>query len=200
FFDLLPEALKIANRQNRDAKYVFAVVITGFVVFYLIERIVIWHACPEGDCENDAHKRVGRMGAIGLIAHSTLDGMAIGAASLVDWQTGFLVALAVVAHDSSDGLNTILLITRGEKAQKGDIVFLLLDAVAPIVGGVIALFILPTPTALMMFLALASGFFLYTATSDLLPEAHRRSPSLAVSLAAISGIILIGAAVTFIGA
>ena len=199
FFDLLPEALAIAGEQQWDAKFVLAVVVIGFLVFYLVERVLILHACPEGDCENEAHKQVGRMGAIGLIAHSTLDGMAIGAASLVGWQTGLLVALAVVAHDSSDGLNTILIITRGEPLAKGDIIFLVLDAVAPVVGGLIALLVLPTPTALAVFLALASGFFLYTATSDLLPEAHRRSPSITVALAAVSGIILIGAAVTLLG-
>ncbi|MGI9037130.1 MAG: ZIP family metal transporter, partial [Pyrinomonadaceae bacterium] len=185
--------------QQWDLKYVLGVVVIGFVAFYLIERILILHACPEGDCENEAHKQVGRMGAIGLIAHSTLDGMAIGAAALVGWQTGLLVALAVVAHDSSDGLNTILIITRGEKLAKGDIIFLFLDAIAPVFGGLLALIFLPSPVALAVFLALASGFFLYTATSDLLPEAHRRSPSLTVPLAAVIGIILIGAAVTLLG-
>lgn len=139
------------------------------------------------------------MGAIGLIAHSTLDGMAIGAASLVDWQTGLLVALAVIAHDSSDGMNTILIITRGEPPAKGDIIFLVLDAIAPVFGGLLALIFLPSPTALAVFLALASGFFLYTATSDLLPEAHRRSPSLTVSLAAILGVVIIGVAVALLG-
>lgn len=199
FFDLLPEALSIAAERQWNSKFVFAIVIIGFLGFYLVERILILHACPEGDCENEAHKQVGKMGAIGLIAHSTLDGMAIGAASLVGWQTGLLVALAVVAHDSSDGLNTILIITRGEPLAKGDIIFLVLDAVAPVLGGLIALVLLPTPAALAVFLALASGFFLYTATSDLLPEAHRRSPSLTVSLAAIGGIVLIGGAVTLLG-
>ncbi len=199
FFDLLPESLEIASGQQWDFKWVFGVVIIGFLAFYLTERILILHACPEGDCENEAHKNVGRLGAIGLIIHSTLDGIAIGAASLVSWHTGLLVALAVVAHDSSDGLNTILIITRGEKVEKGDIIFLVLDALAPVFGGLLALVFLPTPTALAVFLALASGFFLYTATSDLLPEAHRRSPSLTVSLAAVIGIILIGAAVTILG-
>jgi ZIP family zinc transporter len=199
FFDLLPESLSIAQEQQWNSKFVFGIVIIGFLGFYLIERILILHACPEGDCENEAHKQIGKMGAIGLIAHSTLDGMAIGAASLVGWQTGLLVALAVVAHDSSDGLNTILIITRGEPLAKGDIIFLVLDAVAPVVGGLIALVLLPSPTALAVFLALASGFFLYTATSDLLPEAHRRSPSLMVSLAAIAGIVIIGSAVTLLG-
>lgn len=96
--------------------------------------------------------------------------MAIGAATLVDWQTGLLVALAVIAHDSSDGLNTILIVTRGEPPAKGDIIFLIVDAVAPVFGGLLALVLLPSPVALAAFLAFASGFFLYTATSDLLPE------------------------------
>ncbi len=199
FFDLLPESLLIAQKQQWNSKFVLGLVIVGFLGFYLIERLLILHACPEGNCENEAHKRIGKMGAIGLIAHSTLDGMAIGAASLVDWQTGLLVALAVIAHDSSDGLNTILLITRGEQLAKGDIIFLVLDAVAPVFGGLLALIFLPSPVALAVFLALASGFFLYTSTSDLLPEAHRRSPSLTVSVAAIVGVAIIGGAVVLLG-
>ena len=199
FFDLLPDSLSIASEQHWNSKYILGTVILGFLIFYLIERLLILHACPEGDCENEAHKQIGKMGAIGLIAHSTLDGMAIGAASLVGWQTGLLVALAVIAHDASDGLNTILIITRGEPLAKGDIIFLVLDAVAPVLGGLLALIFLPSPIALAVFLALASGFFLYTATSDLLPEAHRRSPSLTVSFAAIIGVVIIGGAVTLLG-
>lgn len=199
FFDLLPESLTIAQENQWDIRWFLGIVIAGFVGFYLIERLLILHACPEGDCENEAHKHVGKFSAIGLIAHNTLDGMAIGAASLVGWHTGLLVALAVIAHDSSDGLNTILLITRGEPMAKGDIIFLILDALAPVFGGILALIFLPSPFALAVFLALAAGFFLYTATSDLLPEAHRRSPSLTVSAAAVAGIIIIGAAVTLLG-
>ena len=122
----------------------------------------------------------------------TLDGAAIGAASLVNWRTGLLVAIAVVAHDTSDGLNTILLVTHGERARRGDLVFLVIDALAPVFGGLLALAILPPAGALAIFLGFASGFFLYTATSDLLPEAHRRSPSIAVSLATMAGIVFTG--------
>jgi zinc transporter ZupT len=78
----------------------------------------------------------------------------------------------------SDGLNTILLVTHGEPARRRDVVFLAMDAIAPVLGGLLALAVLPPPTALAIFLGFASGFFLYTATSDLLPEAHRRSTEL----------------------
>jgi ZIP family zinc transporter len=193
FFDLLPESLTIAAQQGWSFRFILAIVATGFLIFYLVERLLILHACPEGECTNEVHQQ------IGLIVHSTLDGAAIGAASLVNWRTGLLVALAVIAHDMSDGLNTILLVTHGEPASRRDLVFLILDALAPVLGGLLALAILPPALALAVFLAFASGFFLFTATSDLLPEAHRRSPSLTVSAAAIFGISFMAVAVQLIG-
>jgi zinc transporter, ZIP family len=198
FFDLLPESLTLAATQGWNFRIILGVVVTGFLIFYLVERLLVLHACPEGDCTNEVHQHVGRIGSVGLIVHSTLDGAAIGAASLVNWRTGLLVALAVIAHDMSDGLNTILLVTRGEPARSRDILFLFLDALAPVIGGLLALAIFPPAGALAIFLAFASGFFLYTATSDLLPEAHRRSPSLTVSAATIGGIVFIAVAVQLI--
>ncbi len=199
FFDLLPESLSVAASNGWSIRLILAIVIIGFLLFYLTERLLVLHACPEEDCTNQAHQRLGRLSAIGLILHSTLDGAAIGAASLINWRTGLLVALAIVVHDLSDGLNTILLVTHGEKARRGDLLFLISDAVAPIVGAALALFILPPPRALATFLAFASGFFLYTATSDLLPEAHRRSPSITVAAATLFGIVVMGVAVRLIG-
>lgn len=198
FFDLLPESLSVAEGQRWGTRIVLGIVVIGFLLFYLTERLLVLHACPEGDCSNDAHHNIGRLAAIGLIVHSTLDGAAIGAAAMVNWRTGLLVAIAVIAHDMSDGLNTILLVTHGEPARRGDFAFLVLDAVAPVCGGLLALVVLPSEGALAVFLAFASGFFLYTATSDLLPEAHRRSSGIAVAAATIAGIALIAIAVQLI--
>jgi len=198
FFDLLPESLSVAGEQGWSARAILGIVMGGFLLFYVTERLLILHACPEGDCDNAAHQHIGKISAIGLVIHSTLDGMAIGAASLVNWQTGLLVAIAVIAHDSSDGLNTILLVTHGERAKKADWLFLILDAIAPVGGAILALIILPPAGALAVFLAFASGFFLFTATSDLLPEAHRRSPSIIVAAATLVGIGMIGVAVQLI--
>jgi Predicted divalent heavy-metal cations transporter len=198
FFDLLPEALRAADQHGWSARVVFGLAVVGLLAFYLMERLLILHACPEEDCTNQAHRHVGRVSALGLIAHSTLDGAAIGAATLLNWQSGLLVAIAVIAHDSSDGLNTVLLVTHGEKMRPGDLAFLVMDALAPVIGGLLALVFLPSTGALSVFLALAAGFFLYTATGDLLPEAHRRSPSIAVAMATVAGVVLIAGAVQMI--
>lgn len=199
FFDLLPESVETAVSQNWSARSMFLVLVVGFVVFYVAERVMILHSCVEGDCSNEAHRRFGRMSAMGLIAHSTLDGAAIGAATLLSWREGVVVALAIIAHDSSDGLNTMMLVTRGERARQTDFVFLGLDAIAPVAGAILAFVFLPSAKWLAIFLALASGFFLYTATSDLLPEAHRRSPSPGVTVFAIVGVLIMAGAVGLSG-
>src|SRR5882762_3715550 len=137
FFDLLPESVALAIKQGWSIRISLGIVIAGFLIFYLTERLLVLHACPEDDCSNQAHQQIGRLSAVGLIIHSTLDGAAIGAAALVSWQTGVLVGLAVIAHDASDGLNTILLVTHGERARRGDLVFLVIDALAPVFGGLL---------------------------------------------------------------
>jgi zinc transporter ZupT len=190
FFDLLPESIEAAQSQGWTARAMLLVLVIGFLGFYVAERVFILHSCAEGDCSNEAHRRFGRWSSIGLIAHSTLDGAAIGAATLVGWREGVVVGLAIIAHDMSDGLNTMMLVTRGEKARRADFWFLGLDAIAPVAGAILALRFLPSPKWLAVFLALASGFFLYTATSDLLPEAHRRSPSPWITLVTILGVLI----------
>lgn len=195
FFDLLPESIEAAQSQGWGARAMFVVLVVGFLGFYVAERVLILHSCAEGDCTNEAHRRLGRMSVVGLIAHSTLDGAAIGAASLVNLRVAIMVALAIVAHDLSDGLNTMLLVTRGETALPADFIFLGLDAIAPLVGAFLAVQFLPSPKWLAVFLALASGFFLYTATSDLLPEAHKRSPNASVTILTVVGVSVMAVAV-----
>ncbi|MGD0841145.1 MAG: ZIP family metal transporter [Candidatus Acidiferrales bacterium] len=195
FFDLLPESVEAAQSQGWGAREMFVVLVIGFLGFYVAERVLILHSCVEDDCANEAHRRLGRLSSIGLIVHSTLDGAAIGAATLVSWRVGAAVALAIIAHDMSDGLNTMMLVTRGEAARRTDYLFLGMDAIAPVVGAMLALVFLPSPKWLAIFLALASGFFLYTATSDLLPEAHRRSPSSSVMVLTLLGVLVMAVAV-----
>jgi ZIP family zinc transporter len=116
------------------------------------------------------------MSAVGLIAHSALDGASIAAAALVSWRIGLIVAIGIVAHDLSDGLNTMLLVTRGELAGPREYRFLFADALAPVLGGVVVL---------------ESRI----SVDDLLPEAHRRSPSVAVPIATLGGVLFIALAV-----
>ena len=193
FFDLLPEAIEAAGQRGWTSRVVLALTVCGFLIFYLGQRVLSLQACPGDNCESGRH--VGRMSALGLIAHSTIDGASIAAAALISWQTGLVVAVGIIVHDITDGLNTILLVTRGGSPEKKDLVFLAADALAPIVGGTLLVAAAPSSHQLALVLGVTSGFFLFTATGDLLPDAHRRSPGFGVSIAAVAGMLLMAIAV-----
>ena len=100
FFDLLPEAIEAAGPRGWSSRVVLALTVAGFLIFYLGQRVLALQTCPHGDCESDRH--LGRMSAIGLIAHSTIDGASIAAATLMrsllfgihSWDLATLVAVA----------------------------------------------------------------------------------------------------------
>jgi ZIP family zinc transporter len=53
---------------------------------------------------------LGVLGAAGLCVHSFLDGVAIGISFQANPKIGFLIAVAIIAHDFSDGLNTVTVV------------------------------------------------------------------------------------------
>ena len=198
FFDLLPEALAAANRGGWSNGRELTFVVIGFVVFHLAERFVEFHGCPECESELEVRRHVGRLSAFGLIIHSMIDGASIGAATLVSWRTGLIVAIGIIGHDMSDGLNTMLLVTRGEAPAKKDYMFLCADSIAPILGATIVVASRLSGPVLAIFLGITSGFFLFTATGDLLPDAHRRSRGFNVTAAMLAGIAFLAGIVTLI--
>lgn len=200
FFDLMPEAISAANQRGWSTQTELLLVVAGFVFFHVAERFIEFHMCPDCDSELELRRHVGRWSALGLIGHSMLDGAFIAAATLVSWRVGLVVAIGIIAHDMSDGLNTMMLVTRGEQAHRKDFAYLLADALAPIAGGIIIVASSLSPQALAILLGFTSGFFLFTATGDLLPEAHRRSPGWAVTITMLIGIAFIYGAVKAVGA
>ena len=91
-------------------------VIFGFLGIFLLEKMTIIHSEKQHDAPGH-HHNVGLVGAIGLSFHSFLDGLAIGVGFQAGTKVGFVVLLAVVAHDFADGLNTVtfMLATRNSR-------------------------------------------------------------------------------------
>jgi ZIP family zinc transporter len=78
------------------------------------------------------------------------------------------------------------------KNSKGRTLFLLfLDALAPVLGALIALNLHLPPVYLGLILAFFAGFFLYLSTSDLLPEAHRNNHSYAILGSTVLGTVIV---------
>ncbi len=177
FFDILPEIFGMVAELGSDITLAMVALVLGFFVIHILEKMAVIHSSHEEEYADHHHPTVGYIGALGLAFHSFLDGLGIGLAFQVNTHIGFLVAFAVIAHDFSDGLNTVSIMLLNKNSTRKSIFFLVLDAVVPLLGvGAAYLFHIPTQW-LVVYLGFFAGFLLYIGASDLLPEAHSKHSS-----------------------
>ncbi len=188
FFELIPEAINLAA-DNLDISQITSIIALGFVVYLLLDRFFIGHGHTPDICEK--HSKRGRLGAGSLAIHSLMDGLIIGFAFQVSIPIALIVTFAVLAHDFSDGINTVGLILKSNGTKKEAYKWLALDAIAPAIGIVLSFFIKTNQTSLSIILATFSGFFLYIGASELLPESHHEHPTHWTTLMTVAGIIII---------
>jgi len=196
FFDLLPEAVELADGVY-DISTVAASIIVGFVAYMILDRFAGGHRHTDDHCENEHHR--GSIAAGSLSVHGFLDGVAVGVAFQVSQEVGFAVTLAVLAHKFFDGLNTVSLVLKNGGTQKQAFKWLSIGAIAPVVGIVSASLVSFGSSSLGIILALFCGFFLYIGASDLLPESHHRHPTHWTTLATVVGILVMYAIVSVSG-
>lgn len=190
FFDLLPEALLLGG-SNYSVTTIIGVVALGFTVYLILDRFFFMHGHDHDDHEGGHNHHVSKEGAFGagtLSLHSLLDGVGIGLSFSVSPALGLVVALAVLAHDFSDGINTVNFIIKSNGTKKEAWKWLLVDASAPVLGIIATLFFSVSESTLGLLLALFAGFFLYIGASDLIPESHHNHPVKWTTFATLLGI------------
>src|SRR3954454_11063047 len=108
-FDLLPEVFRLSGGTTAGVPTAMVSLIAGFMALHVIERMLALHHGQEGAYgeHRHAHPELGLVSAAGLTMHSAMDGLAIGLAAQAGGATLAIVALAVIAHDFSDGINTV---------------------------------------------------------------------------------------------
>jgi ZIP family zinc transporter len=190
-FDLLPEALALAGKAHPPPE-VFGFVAAGFAAYMVIDRAFLAVSA-------DGRTRAGHLGPASLTTHSFLDGLGVGLAFHVSPGAGLVLALAVLAHDVSDGVNTVNLSLSAAGSPRTARLWLFADACAPILGIAAAQAIHVDPATLGVLLALFAGIFLYIGASELVPESHHRHPHLWTSIATVLGMALIYLAVRLAG-
>lgn len=191
-FDLLPEALTLGAESNIPPQNVMYVVAVGFLFLLTLSRYICVHRICEGDeCRNVRHPHAGWFGASELSIHSFMDGFAIGLGFQADAHAGLVVAMAVIAHDFSDGMNTVTIMLKAGNSLRSSLQMLIVDAAAPVLGAISTLFIAAPPSVLVYLLPFFAGGFLYLGASDLLPEAHEKNPPLVSLLSTLAGFLVI---------
>jgi len=191
FFDILPEAIGLGE-SYLSVSTLTAIAALGFVIYLLLDRLLVLHIHLDGEGEG-THKGV--LGAGSILLHSFLDGAAVGLAFQVSLEASAIIAVAVITHRFSDGINTVSIILKNGGDRKRALRWLAAVSISPVLG-VLSSFALPLPeSALAPLLAIFAGFFLYIGASDLLPESHHRHPRALTTLSTIFGMAALYAVV-----
>lgn len=177
FFEMLPEL------SPADSIYIGM----GFFFFYLLERLTMIHSCGEYECTSEVH-RIGWLPIIGMASDNIIDGLGIAIAYAINPLTGIIVALSVIVHEVPQGITTNLLLRRNGQGKKAILLALGIESILYPIGAALFIFV---PTGLnTIILAIVTGDFLYIATSDLLPDAHKKF-NIKVIFSVILGAVLV---------
>ena len=164
---LLPESLDALPPSR-----VFATLLGGIMLFFILEKLVLWRHCHTHDCE--VHESTVASVMIGDTFHNFVDGAVIGAAVLTSVPLGVSTAVAVAAHEIPQEIGDFAILLHAGYSREKALLLNVLSALASAAGAIAAFFAFDiVPRTLPYFLVLAASSFLYVAMADLIPGLHR---------------------------
>jgi zinc and cadmium transporter len=171
---LLPASLEALTPEfggNASAR-VFTILLLGILLFFVLEKLVLWRHCHTHDCE--VHEGTVLPIVIGDAFHNFVDGAVIAAAVLTSVPLGVTTAVAVAAHEIPQEVGDFAILLHHGYSRSRALLLNVLSAGASALGAVAAFVAFDfVPRTLPYFLALAAASFLYVAMADLIPGLHR---------------------------
>ena len=163
FLHLLPEALNVL-----DASLVMRITLISFVSFFLIEKIIHWRHCHDDEC--NVHS-FGYVNLFGDAVHNFIDGMIIASSFLVSIPLGVSTSIALALHEIPQEIGDFGVLLHAGFSRKRALFLNLLVAITSVLGGIIGYLLSSRLEFIIPYsLPIASGGFIYIATSDLMPE------------------------------
>ena len=194
FLGLLPEAV-----EGSDIHVIAMYALGGFLGFFILERLLGWFHHHESHHHDTIH---GKRNAthqwlviVGDTLHNAIDGVAIGAAFLINPAAGIGTALAVAAHEIPQEIGDFsILLGKGMRAR--NVILVNLVSALATVATALATYLLGDSLNFnpAFLIAIAAGFFIYIAASDIIPDIHekpRREGNIQ-ALMLLIGVIVIG--------
>ena len=168
FFHLLPEAIEESHETN-----IFPIVLTGFIAFFIIEKVLHWHHCHKGD----PHKHTFHyMNLIGDSAHNFVDGLIIAASFVVSIPLGVATSIAIAAHEIPQEIGDFGVLLYGGFEKKKALILNFIAAAFIIIGGITGFLISEmVEDSTVFLLSFAAGGFIYIAATDLIPEIRKET-------------------------
>lgn len=164
---LLPEAL-----LSLPPTRVFATLLLGILVFFVLEKLVLLRHCHTDGCH--VHGAAATLVIVGDAVHNFLDGALIATAVVASVPLGISTAVAVAAHEIPQEVGDIAILLASGYSRTRALVLNLASGAAGLVGALVAYSTIAfVPTVSPYVLAFSAASLMYIAMSDLIPDLHR---------------------------
>jgi len=160
-------------------------VLLGFLVFYVVEKVIMLHSCGEKECESHS---VGWISVVGMASDNIFDGIGIAVGFITNPTLGLIITLGVVAHELPQGFTTAQLVRMSGLSLSRTVAILVLAGVMYPIGTLLST-VLPS-WAYPIAIAFVAGDFIYIGAGDLLMEAHKKF-NIKVVASVISGALIV---------
>jgi len=150
-------------------------VLGGIILFFILEKIILWRTCHDENCERQNHAAA-PMIIIGDAIHNAIDGVVIAASFLTSVELGIFVTISVLLHEIPQELGDFGILLKSGYSRKKALLYNMLSGSSAIVAGIAAYFLLDYMEAIIPYtIAIAAASFLYVALADLIPEMHKET-------------------------
>ena len=168
FTDVLPGSLRL------DPAAAGWSALLAFVLGYVSENLVMSDPCHEA-AEGCRSHALGGVALTALFIHSLIDGLNLGALTLVSVSALAAAGVSMLVHKFADGFTLVSLFKEAGYSRARTIAALLAVASATPLGALLsrAGILRLEPRQLAMLLGFAGGSFVYIAAAELLPRLHR---------------------------
>ena len=164
---LLPEAL-----ADLPARSVFATLLVGILMFFVLEKLVLLRHCHTDDCH--VHAAAAPLVFVGDAFHNFLDGAIICTAVLTSLPLGINTAIAVAAHEIPQEVGDVAVLLAAGYSRARALLLNVVTGAAGIGGALVAFAAVEVVPGIRPYvLAMSSASLLYIAMSDLIPDLHR---------------------------
>jgi zinc and cadmium transporter len=168
FLGMIPYAI-----EHTQTSSILITILIGIVLFFLLEKLVIWRHCHDVECE--IHSAAGPLILFGDAFHNFVDGVVIAAAFLISIPLGIATALAVIAHEVPQEIGDFAILLDSGYSRRKAFLYNLLSSSATLPAAVISYFSLKATQAVIPYiLALSAASFIYIAMADLIPVLHQK--------------------------
>ena len=166
FLHLLPEAVEKSTGLD-----VYLFILLGFILFFLIEKVLHWRHCHKGECDVHTFQY---MNLVGDSIHNFIDGLIMAASFVVSIPLGITTTIAISTHEIPQEIGDFGVLLYGGFSKKKAIILNFVVALTAVLGGIVGYFVSSLIENIVLFiLPFAAGGFIYIAATDLVPEIRK---------------------------